>query len=221
MNKNLTVYGLLLVLVISLALGLKKGYEEGSKNPPKTTMELPKIYPIVRVLVEFQGQPVQICSGTVISEKYVLTADHCFDKKDKTKKYFISDIYRQFLIPVTIHKTMEVFDIGVLTGDFKAFDVLKLRYPEDGISDESKNMRGCGYAYSGNLICFKFEKSRMYYGFKVEGKGQAFPGMSGGPLFDDKGYILGVLMGVDNGLGLVVINPLINTRILFNLDGVK
>lgn len=96
-------------------------------------------------------------------------------------------------------------DYGWIEGDFKNFKKLPIRAgwhvkPND-------ILRVCGF-YGSKLppVCTDF-KAIGNHGFAYKGEGVMVPGVSGGPVIDHEGYVVGVAAAA--GLDFVVMHPTI------------
>ena len=88
------------------------------------------------------------------------------------------------------HARYEDVDIAVIKGDFKKFKKLKIANAVFDL-ERGDELIACGYARSNILVCNEVVYVSPY-SFYLRGLGHVIPGMSGGPLVDEDGYVVGV-----------------------------
>lgn len=138
------------------------------------------------------------CSGVVISDSYVATAEHCVDKFIP-ETYFISDENNTVFVPSRVYQKNEKVDVALLSGDFSDFKVSKTDLKDERLYS-TKTFLSCGYPFgSKKMKCNRFTKVGIYkFNIKVKGR-IVFPGNSGGPVYDVKtGMLLGVVSAMDS-----------------------
>lgn len=151
------------------------------------------------------------CSAVIISEKYAVTAGHCWENGEievqdsqtttKTTAQFVAKGRR--------------LDIALLVGDFSKFNCIPI---PDNMAEwlsavKSENtILTCGYPEGGAGVCQIVKILRMNY-FSLEGTGVLQPGQSGGPLINAS---TGLLIGINSyaGVGVSGYTPTIE---LFNM----
>lgn len=81
-------------------------------------------------------------------------------------------------------------DYGIIKGDFKKFNKLKVK---SGFDVESLDvLRSCGYPGIADVPkCIDFTAMNQM-GFSYMGRSMIVPGMSGGPVIDADGYVVGI-----------------------------
>lgn len=214
MNKikalAIVVIGLLATVTISTAL---------TPVPPpnyayeKVPLSLGKISSLVR-LQSKDGR--FFCSGSVISNKYVLTAAHCI--MDMNGGMFggppamnpdpiqvVSDVSSN---PVVVKVWAKAkagnprADYGVIVGDFSRFEKAKLNLKSTLMYDvlKSKSIEVCGFPYGAASVCYpaKVRSKGLMKIFQFSFDTFLYPGMSGGPVVDrESGLVFAVNSNVD------------------------
>jgi S1-C subfamily serine protease len=136
-----------------------------------------------------------ICSGVVIGKNYLLTASHCMVDEDlvmKKDKFTVSNASGEIIAlgkPAGVNTRM---DWGLLEGNFSAFPAAPLvttRIPQGEVA-------ACGYPQgSHDLMCSPLV-TVINDTFFIKCQGVIFPGMSGGPVFDAQGNVVGLNVAV-------------------------
>ncbi len=167
------------------------------------------------------------CSGSVISDKYILTAGHCvlismpiIDMKMLNLEEIEIRAEDGSATGVTVmaYRAQLQSDLAILTGDLHIFEKAKvITQPAEVIKAyERNNLKACGYPYGGALFCnlIHFRHIRV---FAMSAEGYLYPGMSGGPVIDQStGAIVGVNSAID-GEYLVEV-PTTELYSMFDLD---
>lgn len=148
-----------------------------------------------------------VCSGTIVSTKYVLTAAHCISDEDgnlSTETYKIHVLIGDGSIVVIEAKAASLnhrSDNGLMLGDFTGLSTVKLALGPLNSLQRSQTVLVCGFPY-GSLddICYFLESASKQYYFQMAAKGHLYPGMSGGPVYDmENNVVVGVNSAVGNG----------------------
>lgn len=185
------------------------------------------VSPLVR-LEDDKGE--FFCSGTVISNSYVLTAAHCLADRNghlTKKKIRVKSIQNEKGV-ITIMEAHAAArnsraDYGLITGDFSGFNKMQMNtLPEQTpLLGTAGGLKGpvvsCGFPWGASDICYEVTGpvSIMYEG--IAAKGILYPGMSGGPVVDlGQRKVIAINSAV--GDGFIVIMPLVG---LFETLGVK
>ena len=146
------------------------------------------------------------CSGFVFSDTMIMTAGHCMDitendldedekefvKPDKFKIFDISGVDTE-VVGTADWKANEKRDYGFITGDFKKFNKL---YIKQGFDTKVGDMlRACGFpGGTSPAICIDFE-ARGSFNFDYYGYSMFVGGISGGPVIDHTGQVVGIAKG--------------------------
>lgn len=240
MNK-LGTLGLVAVLAVGLTLGNiltdKASYLLNKFQGPKmidTIEELPgfkenqdytqkEFSPLVR-LETMDGQ--FFCSGSVISDDYVLTAAHCIDEKGRLSSSGVKvvSLMNQKNESITVEAIPAAknsrADYGVIKGDFKRFTKVRLNYLPNAILNLQGPILACGFPWGAEDICYPTGAgAEMYYNF-IFTKGVLFPGMSGGPVIDMSNR---TVFAVNSAMipGGVLFSPLIGLFETLNIKVIK
>lgn len=97
-------------------------------------------------------------------------------------------------------KGMITRDYGIIKGDFKAFNKMKVKKKFD--IEPLDNLRSCGYPGNAESpVCIDF-KAVNQFNFSYAGRSMIVPGMSGGPVIDSDGYVVGINEAVNKTFSL-------------------
>lgn len=122
------------------------------------------------------------CSGTVISNNYILTAGHCLRGAAGDSVNIQADGGEIVATGVVVSYFMHSgVDLGLVEGDFKTFKKIPVANKP---SLDSPAFLTCGYPGAGkNGLCFMLPPVGPA-GFSLIGRANLVPGMSGGPLIN-------------------------------------
>lgn len=134
------------------------------------------------------------CSGSVISDKLVLTAAHCvarmgeWGEVEVNPKVFIRSLSNksnhQVVVVSVVLGVQPRADYALIKGDFRGFNTLKFNdKPSADILVNKYNLTACGFPYGQSPVCYPFTNPEKYVDV-IKGKGQMYAGMSGGPVID-------------------------------------
>ena len=143
------------------------------------------------------------CSGFVIDENYIATATHCIKGSfsgPTSDKLAILDEWgndtgaRGMAVAVN-----DRVDVGLIQGDFKKFDRLKVNFYNYNVPRSSLDVfSACGYPYLQNKLTCTYFFPQTNVGFSIAGQGFLIPGMSGGPVINLK---TGKVVGINSAMG--------------------
>lgn len=145
------------------------------------------------------------CSGTVISDDYVLTASHCLTSHRLLKLQMRRTPFNVVSLDES-KTTVEAIaaasnmrsDLGLVKGDFKQFKKLDISLTPMQSIQFSTMLMSCGFPWSASAICYPIlSEPQIYYQF-FAAKGLLYPGQSGGPVID---RITGTVIGVNSAVG--------------------
>lgn len=226
--------GLLITVVVRRADFVKPIIIEKPIEATTPATPVVKHDPIVRLHMSRNGR--FFCSGTVIKKNIILTAAHCVS--DMPKLANIIEIRNSKDEVTGVNASVINFhrlsDQALLYGDFKDFKMHVMEVGPESIvkafTDVSSNLLACGYPYGGKLFCntYKYQGRIAFMlqgmfemfgmpstGPQVTGTGFAWPGMSGGPVFDlHTNTVIAIITGVEGNL--MVVSPTV--EIYENLD---
>lgn len=174
--------------------------------------------PVVE-LKNAEGQT--FCSGTVISDDYVLTAAHCLMDHDS----LIPGINKN---TITIRDSRELAissgvaaglnqrsDVGLVKGDFRAFTKAKIMIRAYQLPQFTGPTLSCGFPRGETLSCFPVGPLSLYYD-ATSAPGIMFFGMSGGPVIDVPTMtVIAVNTAVANGVGIY--SPIVGLFDMFQI----
>jgi V8-like Glu-specific endopeptidase len=159
-----------------------------------------KHHEIIKITMENGGS----CTAFVISDKIALTAAHCVLEcsmfgckivKGKLSVYN-SEGKNTGIKALPVRKNIDGrMDFAAITGDFSKFNKIKVlisdTYLADGLLSDS-SVTHCGYA-QGNFppVCTEGSIIKRS-GFQMETDGVLIPGMSGGPVINCDGVVIGI-----------------------------
>lgn len=190
----------------------------------------PRMYP---AFVRLKVKPTHnnpdgfLCSGTVISNKYVLTAGHCLiDERGFLRKEVeieslqarnIDDslVDLQTAMPIGINMRA---DYGLIKGEFLEYDQMKIDVSPEFQSNVRSSPVTCGFPWgSKKWTCYGtggvvFEHSVLVV------QGLLYPGMSGGPVIDMERNTVIAVNSATMPQGYIRITPLVG---LFETMGVE
>lgn len=159
-----------------------------------------KVFPAIVRIEDSNGQFV--CTGTVVSDDYVLTAAHCllnenFEMSRETYKIvtlpgYVEAVKTVRTIDAKAAAVNKRADYALIIGNFKELTKMQLIPTIVDIWNGGNPVVTCGFAYGEKLAsCFSINKAG-YYNFGFATDAPLYPGMSGGPVVNRAGYIIAV-----------------------------
>lgn len=181
----LTALYLLISLGFSIYLRMVDGRILLPNLPPYQSLDiLPNGTELYESLVKLYTEDGHFfCSGSVVSNKYILTAGHCLDGdfargdlKIYTKNGQDSGATGQ---AAALSRSS---DIGLILGDFSKFR--KAQVSRIGIIGHTGPFVTCGSPHGDPMICVPYQPISTA-DFMIAGKSFLYKGMSGGPVYDE------------------------------------
>lgn len=142
------------------------------------------------------------CSAVVISNNAALTAGHCISApsfmgfggglSQEPIKIFTENGNDSYVEAYPVRANQRA-DVGIIMGDFKNFQKAELETDLTANVESWQNrVTTCGFAWGGKKVCQEVLASTKYFFFWSGSQGSLYPGMSGGPVFNADGKVIGV-----------------------------
>lgn len=217
---------------IEQAMSAKLVYKNG-ELPPFAEIQDTSIN-LYQALVRLETEDGNFfCSGSVISDDYVLTAAHCLMSEG-----IIPGIRKDTINVVSMQRETDGIirtvkakaaalntraDYALIKGDFKDFSKLRITVKPTGLAQVAALPVGanivCGFPWGAEDTCYPIKSPLFTYFERFKAQGTMYPGMSGGPVIDlstksvfavntavmDGGIVISPLVGLFETLGVRVI----------------
>lgn len=233
MLKNITTIAVGLLLASGLTLGAKVAFnvlnpykqEDRIKDLPAFSLsqdyaaenEFEALVRLESAETTFEDQQF-VCSGTIISDDYMLTAAHCVGGtvgKLSKEKLLVISMANQLGETLTVEAVAASMngraDYAVVKGDFRRFKKLRiLPNMEHAMAKvfAIPRLLTCGFPWGAEDACYTAEGSQPYFE-GIAMRGLLYPGMSGGPVIDPESKIVVAVNSAMAPGGAIVISPLV------------
>lgn len=154
-----------------------------------------------------------VCSGFVVDRNYVITAAHCIGFF--SRKFLVFNSYMSIAKLVGMDRGL---DIAVLSGDFSKFSSRRSKFYTNGMENKKEKYKACGYPRGQRfLYCAKLKLDGKHGNFNLA-MGDIFHGMSGGPVVDQDGNVVGVISAIMKNNGKAVLSNIIGIPSIFGIS---
>jgi S1-C subfamily serine protease len=225
--KKLKSLVLASIIVISAILyfnqddGRRPSIQYAPNLPYPTHFHKGERNPVVRLIDRDSGRG--FCSGTVISDQYILTAGHClFNEKHYLSKRVILVGTADGLVILGSSEAVGAglsIDLGLVKGDYKGFAHPVVN--DSNIEVLKSGLMTISFGYPMNTKYVVGTKINLMgsYMFMLAGQGILFPGMSGGPVFMTDGKSI-VVVAVNTAVsgGAALFTPTISFYAMFGIE---
>ncbi len=200
LNISILVFGCTYVygLVSPNTIYYKKNKDKNAPkfNPTDIGTNSPdKMSPVVHLV---NKENDSFCTAFVVDNNYAITAAHCLvGQADDLKVQSNNKTYETSVKIIGYNARV---DYGLLRGDFKQFNKLQIKPNLPfSMASEKRILILAGYPEGQKGLIIELALSLGVHGFMIEGIGELYPAMSGGPAIDKE---TGVVIGVNVSVGI-------------------
>lgn len=164
------------------------------------------------------------CSAVVVSDTIAITAAHCIQRpvgffqmalSQEPIRVYLDDGLPSFVYAFPLAANGRA-DVGVIQGDFRNFKKSEIETDAVKVYEAfTSKVTACGFPWGGKLTCFDMEKLGKFYFSYTAKDGSLYPGMSGGPVFNSDGKVVGINSAVSESANILA--PIVEIEEMLNI----